>query len=404
MKQKGFTLIELLAVIVILAIIALIAVPIILNVIDTAKKGSKESSVLGYVDAVEKQVMMSEVDSSANKIPAGTYTVEQLTELGINVKGEKPAGTSVVIIDERGRVTEMWATFEDSDYKIYYNGKYAVADKEDYIDKEGNKHNEVGTPNVVTPIVDSGPTKVEAQSGETHKGIVYLDPTNLSKTCTEVEANANLNNNGTSTETKTGCMKWYIYNDSGDNYTMLLDHNTTVRIKWNDSNSNVAYESSNLKPVVDDLVTTSGWKVTPRIISTEEITTIVGGPSSWNKNNEANHFYFEGTGTNKQTRPTYNDSKRSKYDWLYNNLVHCKTDNNGDYGCTVEDNDDTYDGYGTAGVGNNFCYWTSTTIGTAGSGTYMWSAYSTSMISSTNSKFASCGIRPVITIPKSTFD
>ena len=39
-KKNGFTLIELLAVIVILAIIALIAVPIIMNVINEAKKGA----------------------------------------------------------------------------------------------------------------------------------------------------------------------------------------------------------------------------------------------------------------------------------------------------------------------------------------------------------------------------
>ena len=37
-KNKGFTLVELLAVIVILALIALIATPIILNVINDAKK------------------------------------------------------------------------------------------------------------------------------------------------------------------------------------------------------------------------------------------------------------------------------------------------------------------------------------------------------------------------------
>ena len=40
MKKKGFTLVELLAVIVILAIIALITTPLILNVIENAKKGN----------------------------------------------------------------------------------------------------------------------------------------------------------------------------------------------------------------------------------------------------------------------------------------------------------------------------------------------------------------------------
>ena len=64
-NNKGFTLIELLAVIVILAIIALIATPTILGVIEKARKGAAESSALGYIDAVEKQIaidMLDEID------------------------------------------------------------------------------------------------------------------------------------------------------------------------------------------------------------------------------------------------------------------------------------------------------------------------------------------------------
>lgn len=55
MKQnkKGFTLIELLAVIVILAIIALIATPIVLNMINQARKSAARSSSLGFIDSVE---------------------------------------------------------------------------------------------------------------------------------------------------------------------------------------------------------------------------------------------------------------------------------------------------------------------------------------------------------------
>ena len=53
MNKKGFTLIELLAIIVILAIIAVITVPIILNIIDEAKKGAEKNSVIGYGKAVE---------------------------------------------------------------------------------------------------------------------------------------------------------------------------------------------------------------------------------------------------------------------------------------------------------------------------------------------------------------
>ena len=56
-KNKGFTLIELLAVIVILAIIALIATPIVLNMIDSAKKKSYEQSAEFYIDAVNQAIV-----------------------------------------------------------------------------------------------------------------------------------------------------------------------------------------------------------------------------------------------------------------------------------------------------------------------------------------------------------
>ncbi len=85
--KKGFTLIELLAVIVILAIIALIATPTILGVVETARKGAAESSVLGYIDAVEKQAMINEMDDDdANGLTDTTFT--DLTQ--ISVKGQRP--------------------------------------------------------------------------------------------------------------------------------------------------------------------------------------------------------------------------------------------------------------------------------------------------------------------------
>ena len=54
--KKGFTLIELLAVIVILAIIALIATPIILGIINDARKESNERSVELYASAVRNAI------------------------------------------------------------------------------------------------------------------------------------------------------------------------------------------------------------------------------------------------------------------------------------------------------------------------------------------------------------
>ena len=106
MKNKGFTLIELLAVIVILAIIALIATPMILGVIDTAKRGSAESSTLGYVEAVEKSSLINVIEKGS-QYANGEYTVngDTLTEKNgtscnsaacvytIDYKGDTATGT-----------------------------------------------------------------------------------------------------------------------------------------------------------------------------------------------------------------------------------------------------------------------------------------------------------------------
>ena len=59
MKNKGFTLVELLAVIVILAVISLITVPMILGVIETAKKSAAVESVNGLLDAADKYMITS---------------------------------------------------------------------------------------------------------------------------------------------------------------------------------------------------------------------------------------------------------------------------------------------------------------------------------------------------------
>jgi len=53
-RRNGFTLIELLAVIVILAIIAVIATPIIVGIIEDARKSAAADSAYGALDAVEK--------------------------------------------------------------------------------------------------------------------------------------------------------------------------------------------------------------------------------------------------------------------------------------------------------------------------------------------------------------
>ncbi|MBE6160522.1 MAG: prepilin-type N-terminal cleavage/methylation domain-containing protein, partial [Lactobacillales bacterium] len=84
-NKKGFTLIELLAVIVILAIIALIAVPIVLNMIEDARKSAAVDSTYGYIKAVEYEIGLDELKNK-NRFKDGKEDVENLD---INVKGTK---------------------------------------------------------------------------------------------------------------------------------------------------------------------------------------------------------------------------------------------------------------------------------------------------------------------------
>ena len=175
---------------------------------------------------------------------------------------------------------------------------------------------------------------------------------------------------------------------------MILDHNTTARIKWNDSNSNVAYENSNLKSVVDDLVTTSGWKVTPRLITAAEVVTITG-KTGFDSSNTNSWYWLD---TNSQSQSSFNSKNRSRYDWLYNNLNKCKTDST-DYGCSIEDGS-TYTGYGTSGEGQTWYYWTSTTVGNAGSGSLVWRVSRTGNLVHGYADNPYIGVRPVIEINK----
>jgi len=85
-RKKGFTLVELLAVIAILAIILLIAVPMILGVIEDARKDSFRNSVRGVFHAIElKNAMDGDTEG----------TVEEL-----DLSGEKLTGSWEIVNGE----------------------------------------------------------------------------------------------------------------------------------------------------------------------------------------------------------------------------------------------------------------------------------------------------------------
>ena len=118
MKRKnGFTLIELLAIIVILAIIAVITVPIILNIIDSSKRGAAIDSAYGYRDAINKFYVSKMLDDNSYVIEDGEHDINYFVNLGVDVSGEKPRDGWVMI--ESNNVTDF--SIKIGDYAVTYN-------------------------------------------------------------------------------------------------------------------------------------------------------------------------------------------------------------------------------------------------------------------------------------------
>ena len=100
--KKGFTLIELLAVIVILAIIALIATPIILGIINDARKESNERSVELYASAVRNAVAAYQLREGKEVLP-GTYN--ETNKLPFEVEYDGKVECENIIISDDGKVS-----------------------------------------------------------------------------------------------------------------------------------------------------------------------------------------------------------------------------------------------------------------------------------------------------------
>ncbi len=98
LKLKGFTLIELLAVLVILVIIMAITTPIILGVIDDARKSADKTTMEQIVDSADLYYAGSFLDVEPTKFDGLTNLYENL-----DLSGEKPV-EALVYIKENGDV------------------------------------------------------------------------------------------------------------------------------------------------------------------------------------------------------------------------------------------------------------------------------------------------------------
>lgn len=126
-NSKAFTLIELLAIIVILAVIAVITVPIILGVIDDAKKGAAQDSAYGFKNAIDKYYATSAMANNDVKMN-GSYSVSNgilngsnVNNVEISVSGTKPTNGYLVYDNN---ILQIGCLVID-DYEVRYtNGKF----------------------------------------------------------------------------------------------------------------------------------------------------------------------------------------------------------------------------------------------------------------------------------------
>ena len=94
-KNKGFTLVELLSVIVILAVILVIAVPQIMSVIESARKGSIESTAKLIAEGAEREY--------TNRKILGKDTNIECSD--VSSMNSNDYGTCVITFDNRGKAT-----------------------------------------------------------------------------------------------------------------------------------------------------------------------------------------------------------------------------------------------------------------------------------------------------------
>ena len=335
MKKKGFTLIELLAVIVILAVIALIATPAVLNIIEDSRKSAAEASVRNITNAAKTHYMLKMMEGES-------VSSIDLSGSVLTYDGDK-AKKGNLAYDANGNVIgKMYI----SGYCVEVNSDGTLAS-----DKISEDECTIEEPKIVTHV-----------NGK----VVYYNPETNTK-CDSSEAVS-------TTGTKTGCMKWYAFNDDGsDTVNLLLDHNTTATVAWASSRTNANGPVEVKTQLESD---TSSWNksINPRLIEASEIAKITNN-TAWTPSKS--YYYFH-----DNSKTSYKgDAGTNKYAWLFDNTKGCTT-----YGCNIEDSS-------TQG------YWTATAH--FGSSTSAWRVRCSGSLSDSGVNGAdSNGVRPAITVLK----
>ena len=394
MNKKGFTLIEILAVIVIIALLLAIAIPSISKAILNSRKSVFVTTADKFADALGLMVL----NDPAVLPSSGTPTCYKLSE----IKLEKGSNTKSPF----GK-----AYTDDSKVCVAYN-----SDTKDYtysvclVDTGGNRicnkdvngnyvPIDIKTVTRETVVVDgSGTSGSDTNTTVTtyyaDGTAIYFNPVSGEK-CDSASAVS-------TPGTNTGCMKWYAFADSETATTinLILDHNTTAKLAWNSSGSNVSEPSIALTQLASD---TSSWVGVPtrtdsyslnngtanytinysgykaRLITADEIATITGNSTFDETLSNYDALFCLDSNDQNQAVTTQGGSR---YAWLFDYTKYCTN-----FGCNIADP-------------STYGYWTATAV--AGDSENAWFIWHEDGFAGNNVDNSSeGGLRPVITISKS---
>jgi prepilin-type N-terminal cleavage/methylation domain-containing protein len=200
---------------------------------------------------------------------------------------------------------------------------------------------------------------------------VYYNPETGKKCDDYTEKNS-------TTGTKSGCMKWYVFNDKEGNATVnvILDHNTTAGVAYNSTGSNS--EMKEVKKALEN--DTKDWKNTARLITANEVAKITGN-TGFDASKENQDWFCLDTNQPDNTSYCAKAQGTSEYVWLFDYTNGCTS-----YGCNTSDS-------------NTWGYWTNTPY--KDNSIYAWHVGSSGHLGNSDVTISGRGIRPVITISKS---
>ena len=229
MRKNGFTLIELLAVIVILAIIALIATPIILGIINDARKESQERSIELYASAVRNGIAAYQL-REMKEVAAGSYTSETLP---FDVEYDGDVVCTTIELYEDGGVYVAGCTVNDLEVDYTYGTKQII---------KGKMRSVCNPISVATEGTYTAGDKYECDVDPNKEGYDYIFYVLTSATSGSVnlimDSNINISGNAVKgEESDLGLEAWYAddYDNSFGPIT-AMNHLKTATAGWTNTN------------------------------------------------------------------------------------------------------------------------------------------------------------------------